>query len=82
MTQKKFQRSSVDCLIAGICGGIAEYLEIPAWLVRVLWVIISIITVFWLGILVYVLMWIFVPKNPSTKKIDPAAIDADFEVKE
>ena len=32
-------RSTVDCKIAGVCGGIAEYLEIDSTLVRLIWVL-------------------------------------------
>ncbi|HJJ48882.1 MAG TPA: PspC domain-containing protein [Methanocorpusculum sp.] len=79
---KKFMRSSTDRLLGGVCGGIAEYFSIPAWLVRILWVIVTIFTLGFIGVLIYILMWFFVPKNLSRKKIDPNCIDADFEVKE
>ena len=77
----KFMRSSADCLLGGVCGGIAEYFGIASWIVRIAWVVITLFTALALGILIYILMWILVPKNPSRKKIDPNVIDADFEVK-
>lgn len=80
MSKRAFQRSSRDCLIAGVCGGIAEYLSIPSWLIRIIMVVLAF--VYGLGILLYIILWLSVPKNPSTKKIDPNCIDADFEVKE
>ncbi|MGE4413321.1 MAG: PspC domain-containing protein, partial [Candidatus Caldatribacteriota bacterium] len=37
---KKLYRSKKDCVIAGVCGGIAEYFEIDSTLVRLLFILI------------------------------------------
>ena len=49
-------------MIAGVCGGIAEWLGWDPTLVRVLYVVGSILSVAFPGILVYVILWIIVPK--------------------
>jgi len=82
MTTKKFMRSSTDFLLGGVCGGIGEFLGAPVWLIRVLWILLTLLTFGFFGVLIYILLWLFVPKNPSKKKIDPSVIDADFEIKE
>lgn len=57
-------RSRRSSIIAGVCGGIAEWLGwSPTW-VRILFVIISILSVAFPGILVYIILWIVMPKNP------------------
>jgi len=57
-------RSSNDKVIAGVCGGIAEWLGWRPGLVRVLYVVVSVLTAF-SGILVYLVLWILMPKARS-----------------
>jgi phage shock protein C len=57
-------RSRRQRIIAGVCGGIAESLGWPAFRVRVLYVLVSILSVAFPGILVYILLWIIVPQEP------------------
>jgi phage shock protein PspC (stress-responsive transcriptional regulator) len=49
--------------MAGVCGGIAEWLGWDSTLVRVLYVIVSILSVAFPGILVYVALWILMPEQ-------------------
>ena len=57
-------RSSVDCKIAGVCGGIAEYLDIDSTVVRLVWVLVFIFTGFVPGGLAYLIGWIVMPQAP------------------
>jgi len=57
------QRSRDQRIIAGVCGGIAEWLGWNAALVRVLYVILSVASVAFPGILVYVVLWILMPER-------------------
>jgi phage shock protein C len=41
MEQKKLYRSSTDKKVCGVCGGIADYLNIDSTIVRLLWVIFA-----------------------------------------
>ena len=51
-------------MLAGVCGGLAEWLGwSPTW-VRILFVLISILSVAFPGIIVYILLWIIRPKAP------------------
>jgi phage shock protein PspC (stress-responsive transcriptional regulator) len=52
-------------MIAGVCGGIAEWLGWDPTVVRVLYVVGSILSVAFPGMLVYVVMWIVMPKAPE-----------------
>ena len=53
-------------MIAGICGGIAEWLGwSPTW-VRFLYVIVSIISAGFPGTIVYIVLWLIIPKDPRT----------------
>jgi len=58
---KRLYRSETDRKIGGVCGGLAEYFNIDPTIVRLLFVFISL---FWgFGIIVYLVMWIVVPKK-------------------
>jgi len=51
-------------MIAGVCGGLAEWLGwSPTW-VRVLFVLISILSVAFPGIIVYIILWVVMPNAP------------------
>jgi len=56
-------RSREDKMIAGICGGIAKSLGWSSTSVRVLYVLVSILSAAFPGILVYVILWIVMPKE-------------------
>jgi len=53
---------SRDKMIAGVCAGIAEYFGWEVTLFRVAFVVVSILSVAFPGILVYVLLWVVMPK--------------------
>ena len=58
----KLHRSRNNCMIAGVMGGIAEYVGwSPMW-VRLLFVIISSLSAAVPGILIYIVLWIVMPK--------------------
>ena len=60
--EKKLRRSK-DQMIAGVCAGIAEYLGLDATLVRVGYVLLSILSVGFPGVLLYVILWLVMPKS-------------------
>ena len=62
---KKLTRSQ-NRVIAGVCGGIAEYLGWPATRVRILYVIVSILSAAFPGTLVYLVLWFLMPKARSS----------------
>ena len=63
---KRLYRSSKNKIIAGICGGIGEYLGIDPVIVRLVWVIFTLLS-FGAGILAYVIAWLIIPRNPKHK---------------
>jgi phage shock protein PspC (stress-responsive transcriptional regulator) len=52
-------------MIAGVCGGIAEWLGWDPTIVRILYVVVSAVSVAFPGILAYLVLWIIIPKAPS-----------------
>ena len=50
--------------IAGVCSGFAEYFDLDATLVRVVWLLVAIFG--GTGILAYIIAWIIIPEEPET----------------
>ena len=59
-TMKRLYRSS-DRIVAGVCGGIAEYFDIDPTLIRVVYVILSLFSVAFPGVLLYIILMILIP---------------------
>ena len=59
MTKRLFR--SNDRMLGGVCAGIAEYLGWDPTLVRVAYIILSIASIGFPGILVYIILWIVMP---------------------
>ena len=57
------RRSVRDRVMAGVCGGIGDYLGIDSTVVRVTYVLLSILSAAFPGILVYILLWVLIPER-------------------
>ena len=58
-------RSRRHSIIAGVCGGLAEWLGwSPTW-VRLLYVLVSVLSIAFPGIVVYIILWVVMPKSPA-----------------
>jgi phage shock protein C len=70
--QKRLMRSSVDHKIAGVCGGIAEYLEVDSTIVRLVWVIMAFLPVPIVpAVIAYFVAWIIMPEAPLPSYVAP-----------
>jgi len=62
-TYKKLYRSRLDRMIAGVCGGLADFFNVDATWIRLLFILF-----FFLGgcsFLLYIIMWLIVPLSPE-----------------
>jgi len=59
---KKLKRSRKERMIAGVCGGLAEYFSTDPTLVRIIYVLVSILSIAFPGILVYIILWLIIPE--------------------
>ncbi len=57
-------RSADNVVIAGVCGGIAESLGWAPLHVRIAYVALSVLSAAFPGILVYIILWIMMPRAP------------------
>jgi phage shock protein PspC (stress-responsive transcriptional regulator) len=65
------RRSRTNRQIAGVVGGLAEYFRIDATLQRVIYVVGSIVSAAFPGILVYVLLWLLIPEAEDLTRDAP-----------
>ena len=57
----KLTRSSTDKVVAGVCGGLAEWLGWDVTVVRLVYVLVSIFSAGFPGFLVYIILWAAMP---------------------
>lgn len=68
--RKRLMRPRDGRKIAGVCAGLAEYLDLDVTLIRLVWLIVVIFA--GAGLLAYVIAWIVMPEEP-VRSIAPAA---------
>ena len=57
--KKQLMRSSLDKKIAGVCAGVAHYLDMDPTIVRVIWGVLAFC--YGAGIVAYIILWIIAP---------------------
>jgi phage shock protein PspC (stress-responsive transcriptional regulator) len=61
--RRRLTLSTTDAKLAGVCGGLAEYFNVDATAVRLVWVVLSVFFGAIVGgVLAYVLAWLIIPK--------------------
>jgi len=58
---RRLTRSNRDKMIAGVCGGLAEYFNMDPTLMRVLYVLVSILSAAFPGVLAYIILMFLMP---------------------
>ncbi|MBD3627833.1 MULTISPECIES: PspC domain-containing protein [Cyclobacterium] len=61
--EKKLKRTINDKMIAGVCGGLAKYLGWDADKLRIVYVLVSILSAAFPGLLVYLILWFIMPEE-------------------
>ncbi len=80
-SQKRLYRSTNDRMFAGVCGGIAEYLDVDPTLVRLVFAALTLMG--GPGIIAYVILMLVVPEEPDetwkAKRDDGQSSEATYE---
>ena len=63
MEPKKLYRSGSNTMISGVCGGLAEYLGMDPTVVRLIYVILSLFSACFPGLLLYIIAMIIIPPD-------------------
>ena len=67
MTNSGLYRSNRQSMIAGVMGGIAERFGWNANLLRLIFVVISLMSAAFPGVLVYLILWLVIPKQQQSR---------------
>jgi phage shock protein C len=69
---KRLYRSKVQRMLGGVCGGIGEHFDVDPTFVRLVWAVLTILSV-GIGIIAYSIVWIIVPEGdtPAEEKFPP-----------
>lgn len=62
---KKLYKSPTDSKLSGVCGGIAEYFDTDSTLIRLLWILVTVITGVVPGIIAYIIVAVVMPSPPA-----------------
>jgi phage shock protein C len=73
IVQKRLMRSTTDSKIAGVCGGLAEYMDVDSTVVRLVWVLVTFFTGIVFGIIAYFVAWLVMPLAPVLIPADLSA---------
>ncbi len=65
---KRLYRSNSDKQVAGVCGGLGKYFEIDSNIIRAGFVLITIISGFFPGIIAYLVLTVVIPVKEEVKK--------------
>ncbi len=63
--RNRLHRSRSNRMIAGVCGGLAEWLGWDPTLVRILYVVVSVVSAAFPGLLVYLVLWLVMPERQN-----------------
>lgn len=74
MSESRLTRNETDKMVAGVCGGIATYLDIDSVFIRLAFVLLALAS--GIGIAIYFIMWLVMPRE-STKTASDAVVMQD-----
>ncbi len=61
--ERRLYRSRRDAMVGGVCGGLAQYMNVDPTIIRLVFVLMAILGGH--GILVYLILWLIVPLEPQ-----------------
>jgi len=62
MPKKRLYRSKKERILGGVCGGIAEYVNTDPTIIRLLWALVTIVSI-GVGLIAYLAAWIIIPEK-------------------
>ncbi|MDB5195609.1 MAG: DNA-binding transcriptional activator PspC [Parcubacteria group bacterium] len=76
---RRLTRSTVHRVIAGVCGGIADHLDVDPVLVRLVSILLTFATGLGPGIIMYLIAWAIIPEGPylPDKVITPEPVESE-----
>jgi phage shock protein C len=79
MATKKLTRSANNKMLAGVCGGLAEYFGVDATLVRIIYAVLAFFTTGFPGLLLYIILMLIMPVKQDSDIEDVEYVEAKDE---
>ena len=73
MATKKLTRST-NKILAGVCGGIAEFFDIDPTLIRVCYAALSVFSAAFPGLILYIILMLIMPKKDKNDGFEEAEV--------
>lgn len=67
---KRLYRSGTERILGGVCAGIGEYAEVDPTIVRLIWVVLTLLS-FGVGLVAYIIAWIIIPEERNEPEQNP-----------
>lgn len=64
---KRLYRSRTNRILGGVCGGLSAYSDIDPNLIRILWVVLTLLSV-GIGVIAYIVAWILIPEESEVQE--------------
>jgi len=61
---KRLYRSKKERMLGGVCAGLGEHLDVDPAVIRLIWVVVSVLSL-GTGIIIYILAWIIIPEEDT-----------------
>lgn len=62
----RLYRSSTDKVLAGVCGGLGDYFNIDPTIIRIIYVLLTVFSAAFPGVVAYIIMALIMPHEPPT----------------
>jgi len=63
--KRRLVRSSRNRMVAGVCGGIAEWQDWDPTVVRLVYILVSVLSAAFPGVLIYLILWLVTPPDTA-----------------
>lgn len=77
MSETRLTRSETDKMAAGVCGGIAAYLDIDSVFIRLAFVLLAIAS--GIGVIIYLVLWIVMPRESAATASEAEAMQDNIK---
>jgi len=72
---KRLYRSRKERMLGGICGGLGEHIDVDPTIIRLVWVVVTLLSL-GTGIIVYLIAWIIIPESPDESTVQTTTAEA------
>jgi phage shock protein C len=73
---KRLYRSRTERIFGGVCAGLGEYAEVDPTIIRLIWVVFTLLSR-GVGLVAYIVAWIIIPEGQNETGLNPAQMASE-----